>query len=195
MNQPLRTPWLRRGLIALVALGVVVAAAAWFGRGKAVPVVVTAIAHGKVESTVANTRAGTVEACQRTKLSTIVGGRIEVLAVKEGDRVKKGQLLMKLWNDDQQAQQTLARACGWTCRVVRRLARLQSRPDMTKDDWLSQFADELVKLHPHLSGKFALTLALQYYSDEHSRLTTREYDQQPRADAAASPVAAKKWTK
>ncbi|HSW25275.1 MAG TPA: efflux RND transporter periplasmic adaptor subunit [Burkholderiaceae bacterium] len=110
MNQPLRTPWLRRGLIALVALGAVVAAAAWFGRGKAVPVVVTAIAHGKVESTVANTRAGTVEACRRTKLSTIAGGRIEVLAVKEGDRVKKGQLLMKLWNDDQQAQQTLALA-------------------------------------------------------------------------------------
>jgi multidrug efflux pump subunit AcrA (membrane-fusion protein) len=44
------------------------------------------------------------EACQRTRLSTISGGRIEVLAVKEGDRVGKGQLLMKLWNDDQQAQ-------------------------------------------------------------------------------------------
>jgi HlyD family secretion protein len=110
MNQPLSTPWLRRGLIALVALGAVVAAAAWFGRGKALPVVVSVIAHGKVESTLANTRAGTVEACQRTKLSTIAGGRIEVLAVKEGDRVKKGQLLMKLWNDDQQAQQTLALA-------------------------------------------------------------------------------------
>ena len=36
------------------------------------------------------------------------GGRIEVLAVKEGDRVQKGQLLMKLWNDDQQAQSALA---------------------------------------------------------------------------------------
>jgi len=66
--------------------------------------------RGKVESTIANTRAGTVEACQRTKLSTILGGRIEILAVKEGDRVKKGQLLMKLWNDDQQAQGKLAKA-------------------------------------------------------------------------------------
>jgi len=110
MNQSLRTPWLRRGLIALIVVGAVVAAAAWFGRGKAVPVVVAEIARGKVESTVANTRAGTVEACQRTRLSTITGGRIEVLAVKEGDRVKKGQLLMKLWSDDQQAQQALALA-------------------------------------------------------------------------------------
>ncbi len=110
MNQPPRTPWLRRSLIAFIVVGAVVGAAAWFGRGKAVSVVVAEIGRGKVESTVANTRAGTVEACQRTKLSTIAGGRIEVLAVKEGDRVKKGQLLMKLWNDDQQAQQTFALA-------------------------------------------------------------------------------------
>jgi HlyD family secretion protein len=39
-----------------------------------------------------------------------MGGRIEFLGVKEGDRVKKGQLLMKLWNDDQKAQQALAEA-------------------------------------------------------------------------------------
>ena len=43
-------------------------------------------------------------------LSTIIGGRIEYLGVKEGDQVKKGQLLLKLWNDDQQAQAALAQA-------------------------------------------------------------------------------------
>jgi HlyD family secretion protein len=68
------------------------------------PVVVKESPTGKVEATLANTRAGTVEACQRTKLSTIIGGRIEYLGVKEGDKVKKGQLLLKLWNDDQQAR-------------------------------------------------------------------------------------------
>jgi HlyD family secretion protein len=68
------------------------------------------VSAGKVESTLANTRAGSVEACQRTKLSTIIGGRIEYLGVKEGDKVKKGQLLLKLWNDDQQAQAALAQA-------------------------------------------------------------------------------------
>src|SRR5574343_2077533 len=52
----------------------------------------------------------TLEACQRTKLSTIIGGRIEYLGVKEGDKVKKGQLLLKLWNDDQQANAALAQA-------------------------------------------------------------------------------------
>ena len=52
----------------------------------------------------------------RTKLSATMGGRIEVLAVKEGDKVKKGQLLMKLWNDDQQAQSNLAMAQVETAR-------------------------------------------------------------------------------
>jgi HlyD family secretion protein len=75
-----------------------------------VTVVLKAVDRGNVESTVVNTRAGTVEACQRTKLSTIMGGRIEYLGVKEGDKVKKGQLLLKLWNDDQKAQQALAEA-------------------------------------------------------------------------------------
>lgn len=82
----------------------------WFSRPKPITVVLQEVAAGKVEATLANTRAGTVEACQRTKLSTIIGGRIEYLGVKEGDKVKKGQLLLKLWNDDQQAQSALAQA-------------------------------------------------------------------------------------
>jgi HlyD family secretion protein len=98
----------RRLPIVLAALALVATALWWVGRPKPIVVAVAEVDRGKVESSIANTRAGTVEACQRTKLSTIIGGRIEVLAVKEGDRVEKGQLLMKLWNDDQQAQSKLA---------------------------------------------------------------------------------------
>ena len=103
-------PLLRKSPIVLAVVVLVGLAVWWVGRPKPVAVVLAEISRGKVESTIANTRAGTVEACQRTKLSTILGGRIEVLAVKEGDRVTKGQLLMKLWNDDQQAQAKLAAA-------------------------------------------------------------------------------------
>jgi HlyD family secretion protein len=49
-----------------------------------------------------------VEACLRTRLSPISGGRIAYLGVKKGDHVKKGQVLLRLWNDDQQAQSGLA---------------------------------------------------------------------------------------
>lgn len=107
---------IRRWLFVLLVLGLLVGGVAWLKRPKPVAVLVTAIDRGRVESSIANTRAGTVEACQRTKLSATMGGRIEVLAVKEGDRVQKGQLLMKLWNDDQQAQSTLALAQVETAR-------------------------------------------------------------------------------
>ena len=104
------TPLLRRLLITIVVLAIMAAACWWLTRPKPIAVRLHTVATGKVEATLANTRAGTVEACQRTKLSTIMGGRIELLNVKEGDRVRKGQLLLKLWNDDQQAQRTLALA-------------------------------------------------------------------------------------
>lgn len=81
---------------------------AWWSRPQPLSVKTYTVQTGMVESTVANTRAGSVEACQRTRLSTTQGGRIETLLVREGDRVKPGQLLMKLWNDDQQAQTHLA---------------------------------------------------------------------------------------
>ncbi|HRF12725.1 MAG: Macrolide-specific efflux protein MacA precursor [Candidatus Accumulibacter phosphatis] len=101
----------------MLLVSLLIAAGVWWAsRPKPVAVVLKEIERGLVESTIANTRAGTVEACQRTRLSTITGGRIEVLAVKEGDRVSKGQLLMKLWNDDQQAQSALAIAQATTAR-------------------------------------------------------------------------------
>ncbi|WP_153111781.1 efflux RND transporter periplasmic adaptor subunit [Propionivibrio limicola] len=110
------SPLLRRSLIALAIIAALASLFWWFTRPKPIAVVVKEIERGKVESSIANTRAGTVEACLRTKLSTITGGRIELLSVKEGDRVKKGQLLMKLWNDDQQAQSTLAQTQVTTAR-------------------------------------------------------------------------------
>ncbi len=114
---PAHNLWIRRTLYVLALVAVIAAVVWWFGRPKPVAVVLAEVGRGTVEATIANTRAGTVEACQRTKLSPISGGRIEVLAVKEGDRVKKGQLLMQLWNDDQQAQIAVAAAQLETART------------------------------------------------------------------------------
>ena len=102
--------WLRRGLVALLVVGLGAGTVVWLRRPQPVAVSAVEVTRGTVEATIANTRAGTVEACQRTRLSTILGGRIERLEVREGDRVRQGQLLMKLWNDDQRAQAALAAA-------------------------------------------------------------------------------------
>jgi len=66
---------------------------------------------------------------------------------------------------------------------------------MTRDDWLDQFSDELIKLRPHVSHKLARTLALHAYAaDAHPRTAAREYHarQQPAAAPAVSAKRAKR---
>ena len=82
----------------------------WLTRPKPVEVVVHEVARGTVEATLTNTRAGEVEACQRAKMATIAGGRIEWLGVEEGDRVEAGQVLMRLWHGELDARAAVARA-------------------------------------------------------------------------------------
>ncbi|HPE04164.1 MAG TPA: efflux RND transporter periplasmic adaptor subunit [Thauera sp.] len=98
--------------ILLLALLAALAGAGgwWLTRPTPVEVVVHEVARGTVEATLTNTRAGEVEACQRAKMATIAGGRIEWLGVEEGDRVEAGQVLMRLWHGDLDARAAVARA-------------------------------------------------------------------------------------
>lgn len=77
-------------------------------RPEPVEVVVRPAQNGQVERIVANTRAGTVEACRRAKLSPSIGGQIARLPITKGDRVTTGQLLLELWNEDLKANAALA---------------------------------------------------------------------------------------
>lgn len=85
------------------------AGTAWYFTRPAPPLVqLVKVGRGTVEATVSNTRAGTVKACHRAKLSAPSGGQIAHLRVKKGERVKAGQVLLELWNNDLQAQSRLA---------------------------------------------------------------------------------------
>jgi len=99
--------------VKFAVAGIVVVAAAvafpYLTRAKPLAVVVAAVEPGRVETTVANTRAGSVAACRRAKVAPAAGGRIERLPVKEGDRVKAGDLLLELWNDDLAARERISR--------------------------------------------------------------------------------------
>lgn len=96
--------------IALLAFALIIGAVLYLTRDKPVQVKLVKVERGLVEKTVSNTRAGTVKACQRSRLSLPIGGQIAQLYVKEGDLVEKDQLLMSLWNDDRIAQVEQARA-------------------------------------------------------------------------------------
>ena len=75
-----------------------------------VVVEVQVVGTGLVEQTVANTRAGTIKACRRSRLSMPVGGQVAALLVNEGDRVLKGDVLLTLWNADRLARLEQSRA-------------------------------------------------------------------------------------
>lgn len=92
-------------LLLIVLAGVFV----WYKmRPKEIEVSVVQVTRGTVEKIVANTRAGTLNACRKANLSPATGGQISVLTVDEGDVVKEGQLLLELWNNDLKAQAALA---------------------------------------------------------------------------------------
>lgn len=101
----------KRIRLVITILLIIVAIAAllmWLGSEQPVEVLVKPVGVGVVQETVANTRAGTIEACRRAGISPSIGGQISSLPVKEGDFVEQGQVLMVLWNDDMQAQYVLA---------------------------------------------------------------------------------------
>jgi HlyD family secretion protein len=92
-------------VLVIAAAGLII----WyFTRPEPVKVVVKPVDRGMVERTVANTRAGTVKACRRAKLSPSIGGQIAKLPIREGDTVKAGDLLIEIWNQDLAAEVTLA---------------------------------------------------------------------------------------
>lgn len=101
---------IRLFVILVIIVAAITALVAWLGREKPVDVIVRKVDVGRVQETVANTRAGTIEACRRAGISPSIGGQISSLPVKEGDIVEQGQVLMELWNQDIQAQYVLAQS-------------------------------------------------------------------------------------
>ncbi len=122
----------------------VIAAAAvivWFlTRPEPVEVVVKPVDRGIVEQTVANTRAGTVKACRRAKLSPSIGGQIAKLSIHEGDTVKQGDLLLEIWNQDLVAEVQLAQSEAEAARARARAACLKAEVSQRE-------ANRFVKLH------------------------------------------------
>jgi HlyD family secretion protein len=130
----------RKKLLVTIGLIAVVAVFIWFSsRPQPIEVTVEEVERGKVEQTVANTRAGTVKACRRAKLSPGIGGQISLLDIQEGDQVKAGTLLLELWNKDLKADIALNESESQASLANARAACLQANVAQRE-------ADRLVKL-------------------------------------------------
>ena len=99
-----------RWALAAAAVGVaaLVLRATWLAPE---PVAVTAatVGRGPVEETVTNSRAGTVRARRRAKLSPEIGGRVVELPFAKGDRVSAGAVILRLDDALQRASLEIAR--------------------------------------------------------------------------------------
>jgi HlyD family secretion protein len=94
---------LKKLAIVLPVIAIAGAAIWWQTRPEPLQVWTAKAEYGQVEQTVSNTRAGTIKACRRSKLSMRMGGVVDKLEVKKGDHVEAGQLLLELWSQDQTA--------------------------------------------------------------------------------------------
>ena len=110
-------------LTVLLLVGAIV----WYRLSpKEIEVIVAPVERGTVEKVVANTRAGTLKACRQAHLSPAIGGQLNILAVKKGDKVEQGQLLLELWNKDLLAEKQLAASEARTARAQAESARVQA---------------------------------------------------------------------
>jgi len=101
--------WVWRLLIAaiLIAAGIVMRRTLF--RPEPVLVEVVTVSPGRVEETVTNSRAGTVKARRRAKLSPEVGGQVVLLPFHEGDLVRSGEILLRIEDSLPRARLELSR--------------------------------------------------------------------------------------
>ncbi len=124
-------------VVALLVVGIYVVS-----RPQLPEVTLVALSAGLVENSVANTRAGTVKACQRSKLSLPIGGQIAQLYVREGEQVAEGQLLMSLWNDDRAAQVEQAKATEMSISNERKSICIAAASDSHESQRLASLLDK-----------------------------------------------------
>ena len=128
-----------RWMIAVLVIAAAGFSIWYYTRPEPIEVVVKRVERGTVERTVANTRAGTVKACRRARLSPSVGGQIAALLIREGDTVKAGELLLELWNEDLAAELRLAQRQADA-------AKARARAACLKADVAQREANRLLKL-------------------------------------------------
>ncbi len=130
-------------IIAVVILLLVVSSFFYDGAEEAIKVLAVKPEIKTVEQTVSNTRAGTIDACRRSKMSPAMGGQIATLAVEEGDMVEKDQILLELWNKETKARVKAAeRSAEQTCIIS---AKAQRDADRTNELFAKGLASEEAK--------------------------------------------------
>ena len=100
--------WVKRGAVAVGLIILIILLQFTIFAPEPVPVEVVTVAPGLVEETVTNSQAGTVRARKRAKLSPEFGGTVVSIPFREGARVSKGAVVLRLDDQLQKAELSLA---------------------------------------------------------------------------------------
>jgi HlyD family secretion protein len=103
-------------------------------RAEPVEVEVARVERGEVDETVTNTRAGTVTARNRAKLSPQFGGRVTALPFAKGASVPAGALLLQLDDSIQRAELQLAEEQVKT--AAARAAEVRLAAQLAQREWV-----------------------------------------------------------
>lgn len=128
-----RTWWLKPLLILILLAGGVVALRLTVLRPKVVPVTVQRVGMGRVEDSVVNSRAGTVQSRLRSQISPGIAGLVVEIPARKGAHVKKGDVLLRLNDKEQQAQVDLAKRSLEAARAIAEQAR--SEAEQAERQW------------------------------------------------------------
>ncbi|MCY1407855.1 Macrolide export protein MacA [compost metagenome] len=132
---------MRKLLIVIPIFALTAGVMGFWNRPDPVPVRLAEVSSGPVETLVANTRAGTVKACRRSHLSFKIGGQVSELLIQAGQRVKAGDVLMRLRQDDLQARADEAHARLDNQRNLREQRCQQAQRDSRDLQRLSHLAE------------------------------------------------------
>lgn len=133
--------WTRRGLVLVIVVAMILGLRLTVFREDPVPVTVAPVSQGRVEATVVNTRAGSVDSRLRAKMSPGLSGLVAEIPVEKGQRVRKGQLLLRLDDAEHRANHLLAERKLEAARSHARqvcLAADQAARDLTRAENLAQ---------------------------------------------------------
>lgn len=145
--------WVIRAGVLLALVGSGLLLKLWVFTPDPILVSVVTVERGRVEETITNSRAGTVKARQRAKLSPEIGGRVAEIPHRKGARVLAGDILLRLHDDTQRAavqmnKRELAvvevkreRACLEAARAKREFLRHQQLKarDLVSTDLLDKY--------------------------------------------------------
>src|SRR5512147_185895 len=95
-------------------------------RPKLVPVTVHRVEIGRVEDSVVNSRAGTVQSRLRSEISPGIAGLVVEIPARKGARVRKGDVLLRLNDHEHKAQVELAQRALETAQALADQARFEA---------------------------------------------------------------------